>query len=60
MLVVDTNIVASLLLKGPFTEQALALYPGDPDWSSEVFLMTELANVLATQTSCATCRCQTH
>ena len=49
MLVVDTNILASLLLKGPFTEQALALYAADPDWRSEAFVMTELANVLATQ-----------
>ena len=49
MVVVDTNIVASLLLKGPFTEQALALYAADPDWRSEAFVMTELANVLATQ-----------
>lgn len=49
MLVVDTNIVASLLLQGPFTEQALALYAADPDWRSEAFVMTEWANVLATQ-----------
>ena len=50
MLVVDTNVVASLLLSGPFTEQATALYAHDPDWHSEAFLMIELANVLATQT----------
>jgi len=49
MQVVDTNIVASLLLKGPFTEQALALYAADPDWRSEAFVLTEWANVLATQ-----------
>ena len=49
MLVVDTNIVTSALLKGPFTDQALALYAADPDWRSESFVMTELANVLATQ-----------
>lgn len=49
MLVVDTNVVASLLLKGPLSEQAIALYQADPDWRSEAFLMTELANVLATQ-----------
>lgn len=49
MLVVDTNVVASLLLNGPFSEQARALYAADPDWRSEAFLMTELANVLASQ-----------
>lgn len=49
MFAVDTNVVASLLLKGPFTEPARALYAADPDWRSEAFLMTELANVLATQ-----------
>ena len=49
MLVVDTNVVAGLLLNGPFTEQARALYAADPDWRSEAFLMTELANVLASQ-----------
>lgn len=49
MLVVDTRIVASVLLKGPFSEQALALYAANPDWRSEAFVMTELANVLATQ-----------
>lgn len=49
MLVVDTNVVVSLLLNGPFSEQARALYAADPDWRSEAFLMTELANVLASQ-----------
>jgi predicted nucleic acid-binding protein len=49
MLVVDTNLVISLLLSGPFTGQARTLYATDPDWRSDVFLMTELANVLATQ-----------
>jgi predicted nucleic acid-binding protein len=49
MLVVDTNVVASLLLNGPFSEQARARYAADPDWRSEAFLMTELANVLALQ-----------
>lgn len=49
MLVVDTNVVASLLLNGPFSEQARALYAADPDWHSEAFLMTELSNVLASQ-----------
>jgi predicted nucleic acid-binding protein len=49
MLVVDTNVLAGLLLAGPFTEAARALHAADPDWRSEAFVMTELANVLATQ-----------
>ena len=49
MRVVDTNVVAGLLMNGPFTEQARALYDADPDWRSEAFLLAELANVLATQ-----------
>ena len=49
MFVVDTNVLASLLLDGPFTGPARALLASDPDWRSEAFAMVELANVLATQ-----------
>ena len=49
MFVVDTNVLASLLLDGPFTAPARALLASDPDWRSEAFVMVELANVLATQ-----------
>ena len=49
MLVVDTNVLASLLLDGPFTGPARALLASDPDWRSAAFAMVELANVLATQ-----------
>jgi predicted nucleic acid-binding protein len=48
MKVVDTNIVAYLLLEGPHSEAARALHAADSDWQSESFLMVELVNVLAT------------
>ena len=47
MLLVDTNIVAYLLIDGDFTEAARSLHKSDPDWRSEAFLMVEFANVLA-------------
>ncbi len=47
MLLVDTNIVAYLLIDGDFTEAAQSLRRGDPDWQSEAFLMIEFTNVLA-------------
>lgn len=49
MFVVDTNVLVGLLVEGPFSGLARALYAADPDWRSEAFVMTELANVLATQ-----------
>ena len=49
MLVVDTNVLASLLLDGPFSEAAHALYGADPDWRSEGFVLVEFCNVLTTQ-----------
>lgn len=49
MFVVDTNVLASLLLNGTFTASARALHAADSGWKSEAFVMTELANVLATQ-----------
>jgi predicted nucleic acid-binding protein len=48
MLVVDTNIVAYLLIEGDRTKQAQALYAKDSDWRSEAFLLVEFSNVLAT------------
>jgi predicted nucleic acid-binding protein len=47
MLVVDTNIVAYLLIEGDRTKQAQALYAKDSDWRSEAFLLVEFSNVLA-------------
>ncbi len=47
MLLVDTNIVAYLLIDGDFTDAARRLHQSDPDWRSEAFLMIEFTNVLA-------------
>ena len=48
MLLVDTNIVGNLLLDGPQSPAARALYARDPDWTSEPLLLVELTNVLVT------------
>ena len=48
MQVVDTNIVVNLLMEGPFSESARALYARDQEWQSEPLLLIELTNVLAT------------
>ena len=48
MKLVDTNIVVNLLIEGPYSHAARALYALDRDWQSESLLMTELVNVLAT------------
>lgn len=47
MLLVDTNIVAYLLIESDYTEAAQDLRRIDPDWRSEAFLMVEFTNVLA-------------
>ena len=47
-MLVDTNIVVNLLIDGPYSHSARALYALDRDWQSESLLMTELVNVLAT------------
>jgi predicted nucleic acid-binding protein len=48
MVVVDTNVLAYLLIEGDRTAQAQALYARDPDWRSESFLLVEFSNMLAT------------
>ena len=48
MKLVDTNIVVNLLIEGPYSASARALFALDRDWQSESLLMTELVNVLAT------------
>ena len=48
MLAVDTNVLAYLLLEGDRTADAQALYARDADWRSEVFLLIEFSNILAT------------
>jgi len=46
MLLVDTNVVAYLLIKGDHTEAAQELHARDSDWRSEAFLLVEFTNVL--------------
>ena len=46
MLLVDTNVVAYLLIKGDHTEAAQELCARDSDWRSEAFLLVEFTNVL--------------
>ena len=48
MVVVDTNVLAYLLIEGERTAEAQALYARDPDWRSEGFLLVEFSNMLAT------------
>jgi hypothetical protein len=47
MLLVDTNVVAYLLIEGNHTEEAQKLRRRDPDWRSETFLLVEFTNMLA-------------
>jgi len=48
MLVVDTNILAYLLIAGDRTKEAQSLYERDANWQSEAFLLIEFTNILAT------------
>jgi|SRR6266550_1551944 predicted nucleic acid-binding protein len=47
MLLVDTNVVAYLLIHGDQTKAAQELRSLDPDWRSEGFLLVEFTNILA-------------
>ena len=46
MLLVDTNVVAYLLIDGNYTEAAQELRLLDSDWRSEAFLLVEFTSVL--------------
>jgi predicted nucleic acid-binding protein len=47
MVLVDTNVVAYLLIEGKQTAAAQQLRKRDSDWRSEAFLLVEFTNVLA-------------
>jgi|SRR6266513_553638 len=47
MVLVDTNVVAYLLIEGKQTAAAQQLRRRDSDWRSEAFLLVEFTNVLA-------------
>lgn len=49
MIVVDTNVIAYLLIEGDRTADAQALRRAEPDWRSEPLLLVEFSNLLATQ-----------
>ena len=46
MLLVDTNVVAYLLIDGDYTGAAQELCTRDPDWRSEAILLVEFTNIL--------------
>jgi predicted nucleic acid-binding protein len=46
VLIVDTNVVAYLLIEGDYTVAARSLHRRDDDWRSEAFIMVEFTNVL--------------
>lgn len=55
MQLVDTNILAHLLIDGSSTAAARQLYAHDADWRSEGFILVEMANVLVTQFKAGRC-----
>jgi predicted nucleic acid-binding protein len=48
VVLVDTNVLAYLMLEGDRTVAAQELYERDSDWRSEAFIMVEFSNVLST------------
>ena len=47
MIVVDTNVIAYLLLPGTHTAKAQAAFLKDPDWAAPILWRSEFRNVLA-------------
>lgn len=47
MIVVDTNVIAYLMLKGERTSQAEAVFKKDPDWIVPYLWRSEFRNILA-------------
>jgi len=47
MIVVDTNIIAYLMLPGKYTEKIRRLFQRDPDWVAPALWRSEFRNVLA-------------
>ena len=48
MVIVDTNVLAYLLISGDRTREAQALFRRNADWRSEGFILVEFSNVLVT------------
>jgi predicted nucleic acid-binding protein len=48
VVLVDTNILAYLMIQGDRTAAAQQLFERDSDWCSEAFVIVEFSNVIAT------------
>lgn len=46
MIVVDTNVIAYLILAGTHTMKARKAYRRDPDWAAPILWRSEICNVL--------------
>ncbi len=48
MIVVDTNVLAYLLIAGDRSKEAQTLYAQDSEWYSEAFVLVEFCNIIVT------------